>query len=106
MDNLHTDFNQAYWASQPPEIRGLPGIADSQERASRGAELASKGFVIDVPIMVWGWDPYKITAARQSYGYTWVPSAMQDNLVAAPGVSMNGVTPYDPKSAPAGSIAV
>jgi hypothetical protein len=56
--------------------------------------------------MVWGWDAGKVTAARESYGYTWVPSALQQPVAAAPGITGGGITPYDPKNPPSGSIQV
>jgi hypothetical protein len=101
-----TEFDQAYWASQPPEVRALPGVTDSGQRATRGAELASKGFLIDVPIMVWGWDAYLVMKMRSDYGYTWVPSALQPPVSIAPGVSVTGAVPYDAAHPPSGSIHV
>jgi hypothetical protein len=56
--------------------------------------------------MVWGWDPGKTMAMRQDMGYTWVPSALQPSVTATPGLTAPGMTPYDPKNPPAGSIAV
>ncbi len=49
-------------------------------------QLASEGYSIDVPIMVWGWDPSITTAMRQADGYTWVPSALQNPVEDAPGL--------------------
>jgi hypothetical protein len=76
------------------------------ERSQLAAQLSAQGYSIDVPIMVYGWDPAKITAARESYGYTWVPSAMQNPVAEAPGISTPGGNLYDPNKPPAGSIAV
>ena len=106
MNNTQTEFDQAYWTSQPPEIRALPGIADPDQRAARGAELAGKGFTIDAPIMIWSWDAYLVMTLRSNYGYTWVPSALQPAVNMAPGVSIPGAAPYDPAHPPAGSILV
>jgi len=106
MDNTQTVFDQAYWASQPPEVQALMGISDQGQRAAQAAQLATQGFTIDVPIMVWGWDPYLVMSMRASYGYTWVPSALQPAVAMAPGISIPGAMPYDPANPPAGSIRV
>ena len=106
MDTTQTEFDQIYWASQPPEVRALPGIADLDQRATRAAQLAGSGFLIDVPIMVWAWDAYLVMQQRQAYGYTWVPSALQPSIQVAPGISDPPFAPYDAAHPPAGSIKV
>jgi hypothetical protein len=105
MDTTQEQFDQAYWASQPPEVQALPGIAEDQ-RTARAADLATKGFTIDVPVMVWGWDPYLVMKLRSSFGYTWVPSALQPPIAMAPGVSGMLLPNYDPLHPPPGSIHV
>jgi len=99
-------FDDAYWAAQPSAVQALRNIDDYDQRSQMASQLAAKGYNIDVPIMVYGWDPAKITAARESYGYTWVPSALQNPVAEAPGISTSGTKPYDPNNPPAGSIAV
>jgi hypothetical protein len=99
-------FDQTYWASQPAAVQQLQDIQDPQQRTQVAEQLAQQGYSIDVPIMVWGWDPGTTTAARQSMGYTWVPSAEQQPVAAAPGVTFGGASPYNPAQPPAGSIAV
>jgi hypothetical protein len=106
MDNTQQQFDQAYWAFEPPEIQALPGIADPDQRASRAAELATKGFTIDVPIMVWGWDAYLVMKMRSDFGYSWVPSALQPPVTIAPGLAQPGFVSYDPLRPPPGSIHV
>ncbi len=96
-------FDQAYWASQPPEVQAIESMASPEATA---LSLAAKGFVIDVPIMIWKWDPWKVMRLRQQYGYTWVPSALQPPIQEAPGINEPGLTPYDPNNPPAGSIKV
>jgi hypothetical protein len=99
-------FNDAYWAKQPAAVQQLRSIQDQGERTLLGTQLATQGYSIDVPIMLWGWDPGITTQLRQSYGYTWVPSALQQPVAVAPGLSVPGLAPYDPAHPPAGSIAV
>ena len=106
MDSVQTAFDKAYWASQPPELEALPAIADLGQRTTRAAALAAQGFSVDVPIMVWGWDPYLVMTMRTNYGYTWVPSALQPNISVAPGVTQPGAVAYDPTHPPPGSIKV
>lgn len=106
MDTMQQQFDQAYWASQPPEIQALPGVADPAQRAAQAAVLATDGFTIDVPIMVWGWDAYLVMSMRAQMGYTWVPSALQPPVTIAPGLAQPGVVPYDPANPPGGSIKV
>jgi len=99
-------FDDQYWSKQPPAVQQLRNIQDQGQRTQLGEQLASEGYTIDVPIMVWGWDASTTTQLRQSYGYTWVPSALQPSVESAPGLTDPGLTPYDPKHPPAGSIAV
>ncbi len=106
MDTTQQQFDQAYWASQPPAVQALESIADPEQRAAQGAELATGGFTIDVPIMVYGWDAYLVMTMRAQFGYTWVPSALQPPITVAPGFSGPGVVAYNPLNPPAGSIKV
>lgn len=99
-------FDAAYWASQPPQIAALQSVSDSTQRESNAAGLATQGYVIDIPIMVWLWDPYIVMSMRQQFGYTWVPSALQPPLAIQPGLVEPGVQSYDPNNPPAGSIKV
>ena len=99
-------FDQAYWASQPAAVQQLQDIQNPTQRAEFAEQLAEKGYSIDVPIMVWGWDPATTTAARQSMGYTWVPSALQQPVAVAPGLNYAGGASYDPANPPPGSITV
>lgn len=95
----------AYWATQPPEVRVLRDIASENERTAKALELTGQGFAIDVPIMVWRWDPLTTMRARETAGYTWVPSAGMDPITTPPGVDYPGSEPYNPVP-PAGSIPV
>lgn len=104
-ETTQQQFDQAYWASQPPEIQALQTI-DPAQRATQAATLATNGFIIDVQIMVWGWDPYLVMSMRAQYGYTWVPSALQPPISIAPGLTEPGVVPYNPADPPPGSIKV
>jgi hypothetical protein len=106
MDTTQQQFDQAYWASQPPAVQALQSIIDQDQRETAAAQLASEGFTIDVPIMVWGWDAYLVMTMRAQFGYTWVPSALQPPVTIAPGDVQPGVVAYDPLHPPAGSIKV
>lgn len=105
-ENAHQSFNDAYWAKQPTAVQALRNIDDTADRTQLASQLAGQGYTIDVPIMAWGWDPSVVTSLRQSYGYTWVPSALQNPIESAPGINNPGLMPYDPNNPPAGSIAV
>jgi len=96
---------EAYWAGQPPAIQALQNMPMDQ-RAAAAQNLAAEGYTIDVPIMVWGWDPLATMLERQVDGYTWVPSAMQSDVGSAPGVSYYASANYDPTTPPPGSILV
>ncbi len=98
-------FDESYWANQPAAVQQLQNIQDPAERAQVATQLAQEGYSVDVPIMVWGWDPATTTAARESMGYTWVPSAGQQPVTAAPGITFAS-TSYNPAQPPAGSITV
>ena len=95
----------AYWAEQPAAVQALR-YAPDDEKAAMAQQFANEGYTIDVPIMVWGWDPLATMIQREEDGYTWVPSALQPNVQSAPGVDMPGVTPYNPNDPPPGSIQV
>jgi hypothetical protein len=100
-------FDDSSWASQPPAVQALQNIQDPEQRAAMATQLANEGYSIDVPIMVWGWDPSITTAMRQADGYTWVPSALQNPVEVAPGLGgMGTMEAYNPNNPPAGSIAV
>jgi hypothetical protein len=98
-------FDDAYWASQPAAVQQLQTIQDPTQRAEAAAQLADEGYTIDVPIMAWGWDPQLVTQARESDGYTWVPSALQQPVEVPPGITFDGMS-YNPANPPAGSITV
>lgn len=100
-------FDNNYWAQQPAAVQPLRTMQNQDQREAMATQLASEGYSIDVPIMVWGWDPSVVTSMRQSEGYTWVPSALQNPVSLAPGLTAMGTTSaYDPTKPPAGSIAV
>jgi len=101
-----SSYSADYWAAQPTAVQALRNISDPNERQNQAAALAAQGYTIDVPIMVWDWDPQRTMELRGQYGYTWVPSALQPNVQIAPGLTMPGVEPYDADNPPEGSIAV
>jgi hypothetical protein len=97
---------EAYWAQQPPEVQALRSVPDEAERTALAQRLANEGFKIDVPIMVWKWDPLTTMTIRQNSGYTWVPSGNQQPLPTCPNCDIPGLPAYDPDHPPAGSITV
>lgn len=100
------NFEDAYWAAQPPAVQALRHIDDLEQRQKLAGELLGAGYKLDIPIMVWGWGAQNTTQSRQAYGYTWVPHAMQEAIKIAPGLTMPGVDPYDPNNPPPDSILV
>ena len=103
--STQTDFNAAYYASQPSGLQQLP-VSTGEAQTFAGA-----GFIIDVPIMVWGYDPWTTMKIRQDNGMTWVPSALQLPLGDPRGFALPNVTPLPgqqayPSTPPAGSIKV
>ena len=98
--------DDAYWAKKPAVLQQLRNMPDYDQRMQVAGQLISQGYAVDVPVMVWGWDAGKTTALRQGFGYTWVPTGLQASVTAAPGITGGGITPYDPKNPPTGSIPV
>jgi hypothetical protein len=98
--------DDSYWSRQPAAVQQLRDIGDFGQRSEMAGQLTAEGYSIDIPVMVWGWDASKTTQLRQGFGYTWVPSAMQSPVTAAPGISGAAIVPYDPAHPPAGSITV
>jgi hypothetical protein len=99
--------NEIYWASQPHSVQAMKSLpAGSPERSAKAEALAKEGYRIDVPIMVFGWDAFKVMKLRLDYGYTWVPSALMPNIQVAPGLTFYGGMPYDPDAPPSGAIKV
>jgi hypothetical protein len=97
---------EAYWAQQPRAIQELRRIDDLTERTAQAVDLRQQGYTIDYPIMVEGWSPLAVMQARQSMGYTWVPSFSQPAIQVMPGVNRPGIAPYDAGHPPTGSILV
>jgi hypothetical protein len=105
VDRSNMKPEDAYWAEQPEEVQALRDMPES-DRQLAATDLAKKGYTIDVPIMVWGWDPLTTMVERQNYGYTWTPSALQAPVQLPPGLSFPGLPTYDAANAPPGSIKV
>jgi hypothetical protein len=73
-------FDDAYWAKQPEPVRALRTMDNQDDRAALATKLMAAGYAVDVPIMMWGWDPAKVTNLRKAFGYTWVPSGGQQPI--------------------------
>jgi hypothetical protein len=104
--NAPQSTDDEYWARQPAAVQQLRNIGDYVQRSQMAGQLAAEGYSIDTPVMVWGWDASKTTQLRQGFGYTWVPSAMQAPVTAAPSLSGGSLTAYNPLDPPSGSIPV
>jgi hypothetical protein len=87
-------------------VQALRFLDDPLQRRQLAQDLAARGFQIDVPIMVWDWDPEMTMRLRQQAGYTWVPSALQNPVQIAPGLMCPGIDPYNPAARPPGAIVV
>jgi hypothetical protein len=94
-----------YWAHQPSTVRALRTMTPD-EVGIAAKQLADQGFIIDVPIMVYQWDPITVMGLRKVWGYAWVPSGNQPNIPVVPGLNFPGLPSYDPNSPPPGSIKV
>ncbi len=107
MSNItdQSQFNNVYWAAQAPLVSSLKG-GNADTNQIKLPSLIAAGYLIDVPIMIWGLDPYYTMYMRKQYGYTWVPSATQPPISVAPGLAYPGAPEYDPAHPPAGSIKV
>jgi hypothetical protein len=68
---------EQYWAAQPPAVRKLHSAPLEADRLSEARALAAAGHIIDVPIMVFGFDPDRMMEVRENLGFLWVPSALQ-----------------------------
>jgi hypothetical protein len=101
----HATAADAYWAGQPAEVQELRSIQDPGQRADQASALAKQGFSIDVPIMVWKWDPLSTMQYRKDLGYTWVPSMFQSSVSPFPG-STDPAYGYDAAHPAKNSIAV
>ena len=97
----------AYWAQQPPAVQALRYMPQGPEKDALALKLSNQGYSIDTQIMVMGWDPQMTMAAREGFGYTWVPSYGQPAITVQPGISDPYMSSnYNPASPPAGSIPV
>lgn len=94
-----------YWANKPSQVRALRGMPSDQVSLA-AKQLADDGYTIDVPIMVYQWEPVTVMGIRQEEGFTWVPSGNQPNIPVMPGLVFPGLPTYDPLHPPPGSIRV
>ena len=101
-----TNEYEAYWATQPPAVQVLMKTEPEYQRTLLAHDLADQGYLIDVPIMIWGWDPLATMTVRRNQGFTWVPSANMEPVRVAPGLTFAGLKTYDPQHPPAGAITV
>lgn len=98
------EFDVEYWFSFDPRIQALAKL-DPASRYGAAMQLAQKGLPIDHDIMVLGADPYITMYVRTQQGYTWVPNALQPNVLT-PGDHFPGTSDYDAANPPVGSLKV
>lgn len=70
------DAEKQYWADQPAAVQQLE-YTPLADRASLANTLQGEGYNIDVPIMVWGWDPIKTEEIYRAYGDPYNASLLQ-----------------------------
>lgn len=106
-------FNKRYRASLLAPVRRLydlvTGSTANLEETDLGTlakSLADMGYIIDVPIQVWGWNPESTMIVRHNQGFTWIPSANMPNIPVMPGITFPGQPSYDPDAPPPNSIRV
>jgi hypothetical protein len=97
-------IDAAFKAAQPEPVQKF--MANPARTQAQALALGKLGYRIDTVTMYWGWDYTAQTQQRIADGYTWVPSVVGPPVVLEPGLSMPGLTPYDPNVVPAGAIVV
>jgi hypothetical protein len=105
------EFDALYKSLQPTAVKDLlemplATMADLGAKSQKATQLAGEGYVIDGAIMVDGGSPFLITQYRMEFGYTWVPSWLQQPIQLAPGLTQGSTPPYDRAIMPAGAIPV
>lgn len=108
---MNDEFNAAYWASRPPEVRALKTMESfSSERAQAALVLAQKGIAIDTELEAIGWgNPYDTMRYRQYSGYTWFPGLLSGKFFSPgfiPPEPVQGISIYDPNTPAPGSTKV
>lgn len=93
-------FVKAYWLAQPPAVRVLQHMpSDIGARDAKALELAQQGYNVDVPIMVYDWNPYWVMQVRENEGLTDVRDGTGSRALK---VSSNiaDFPPFDPPPPP------
>ncbi len=75
---MREEFNETYWAAQPPAVRALRTMPGGSERTQAALELAQKGYTVDVMIGVYGFEPWGTMSGRMLHGFKWSPALLQD----------------------------
>ena len=72
------EFNEVYWAAQPPAVRALREMQNGPDKMNAAVALAQQGFTVDVFIGFYGFEPWGTMSGRQMQGLKWAPALLQD----------------------------
>ncbi len=114
MSNIQQDFDNAYWLHQPIPVRAMRRNVPGTEAPTDAAQLQlaqnlmGQGYLIDGPIMLWGWGPYQVMLLRRLYGFSSVPALNEDPTGVKTGegsirvsTNISDYPPLDPPPVPA-----
>lgn len=103
--DLMLGFVKAYWAAQPPAVRAFQHMPNSNPdgtvsslRGELAVALTQQGYDVDLPIMVWDWNPYWIMQIRENEGVT-NPMYLNGKPIHVSSSQAN-YPPFDPPAAP------
>jgi hypothetical protein len=107
----YPNSREAFWATQPPEVRALRNIPETLDRYAAAIKLASAGFLINRQIHVSDFDPAPKMREWIQDGYgAWAPGILIADLYVNPSFSGNparfGQKHWDSLNPPPGSFPI
>ena len=96
------DFNNIYWAAQPPAVRALKDMPNGPDKQNAAVALAKQGFTVDTFIGFFGFEPWGTMSARQMEGLRWAPALLMDVHMVPNPLTTDQVGPNTPM--PPGAI--